>query len=236
MPDFNADRQQAAQWAKQLISRPDWCILDTETTGFTSNDEICQIAIIDPNGTTLINSLVRPTSPISAEATEIHGITDERVRDSHAPTFEELFIPILKAIGRRDVIAYSCDFDLRFIRQSARAHNIHLAFPTSDRRGCRVWIGGGGVYCAMQPFAEWCGQWSDHHGGYKWQKLPGGDHTALGDCHATLELIRRMAASYQPDPEPEPHSAPPKISDSAKMTVFHAAPLPNDCPYDDIPF
>ena len=30
-------------------------------------------------------------------------------------------------------------------------------------------------------------------GGYKSQKLPGGDHTALGDARATLHLIERMA-------------------------------------------
>ena len=31
-------------------------------------------------------------------------------------------------------------------------------------------------------------------GGYKNQKLPGGDHTAMGDARATLRLIERMAA------------------------------------------
>jgi hypothetical protein len=29
--------------------------------------------------------------------------------------------------------------------------------------------------------------------GGKWAKLTGGDHTALGDCRATLALLKRMA-------------------------------------------
>jgi hypothetical protein len=31
-------------------------------------------------------------------------------------------------------------------------------------------------------------------GGYRSQKLPGGDHSALGDALATLRLIEEMAA------------------------------------------
>jgi DNA polymerase-3 subunit epsilon len=30
-------------------------------------------------------------------------------------------------------------------------------------------------------------------GGYKYQKLPGGDHSALGDCRATLKVLKDMA-------------------------------------------
>ena len=31
------------------------------------------------------------------------------------------------------------------------------------------------------------------HQSYRYQKLPGGDHTAPGDCRATLALLRKMA-------------------------------------------
>jgi DNA polymerase-3 subunit epsilon len=39
------------------------------------------------------------------------------------------------------------------------------------------------------------GDWNDYHDNYKWHKLRGGDHSALGDCLATLELIRQMASA-----------------------------------------
>lgn len=34
---------------------------------------------------------------------------------------------------------------------------------------------------------------SINHGNNRWQKLPGGDHSALGDARATLAVIRKMA-------------------------------------------
>jgi hypothetical protein len=49
--------------------------------------------------------------------------------------------------------------------------------------------------CAMSNYASFVGEWNDYHGNYKWQRLPGGDHSAIGDCLATLELIKKMAAS-----------------------------------------
>jgi hypothetical protein len=46
--------------------------------------------------------------------------------------------------------------------------------------------------CAMRAFAAYVGERSKR-GGYRNQKLVGGDHTALGDARATLRLIEQMA-------------------------------------------
>ncbi|NJL65352.1 MAG: hypothetical protein HC903_30705 [Methylacidiphilales bacterium] len=88
-----------------------------------------------------------------------------------------------------------CDriFDLALIRQSLKARCLQIAFPTSDRRGCRIFVNGGSIHCAMHYYSQYVGEWNDYHGNYKWQKLPGGDHSALGDCHATLKIIKQMA-------------------------------------------
>lgn len=47
--------------------------------------------------------------------------------------------------------------------------------------------------CAMRCYAAYVGEPSKR-GGYRSQKLPGGDHNALGDTLATLRLIEEMAA------------------------------------------
>ncbi|MGW7244638.1 hypothetical protein [Streptomyces sp. NPDC054804] len=39
---------------------------------------------------------------------------------------------------------------------------------------------------AMEPYAAWVGEWSDYWGDYVWQRLPGGDNRALGDCIAVV--------------------------------------------------
>lgn len=49
-------------------------------------------------------------------------------------------------------------------------------------------------HCVKEQYAAYVGDWHDHYGNYRWYPLPGGDHTALGDCRATLALMQRMAS------------------------------------------
>lgn len=114
-----------------------------------------------------------------------------------APYFDQVLLPLLRATGNRDVVIYNAEFDLKLIRQSLYPHKIWLAFPSSDQR-TRIWLNGGSIHCAMQMYAQWVGEWHELHNDYRWQKLPGGDHTALGDCRATLAILHAMAASYSP--------------------------------------
>jgi DNA polymerase III subunit epsilon len=184
------DKYLATNWARNILTENKWCILDTETTDL-KQAEICQIAIIAP-GIPGWQTLVKPTIPISEEATVIHGITNDAVED--APTFDQVFLQLMRRVGSRDVIIYNADFDLRAIKNSMRAHGIQLAFPNSDRRQCRIFTNGGSIHCAMLWYSQWVGDWNEYHGDYKWQPLAGGDHSALGDCEATLKVIEKMAA------------------------------------------
>ena len=72
------------------LSRP-LCFFDLETTGVDiSKDRIVEMATIKlhPNGTKEERLwLINPEQPIPAEATAIHGITNEMVANS--PTFKE---------------------------------------------------------------------------------------------------------------------------------------------------
>jgi DNA polymerase III alpha subunit (gram-positive type) len=70
------DRVHAVKWARQQLALDNWVILDTETTGLY-DAEIVEIAVVDPLGEALLNTLVKPTIPIPTEVIEIHGITDE---------------------------------------------------------------------------------------------------------------------------------------------------------------
>jgi DNA polymerase III epsilon subunit-like protein len=46
----NDRKQSIVQGAQALFALPNFCILDTETTGLDDNDEIVEIALIDKNG------------------------------------------------------------------------------------------------------------------------------------------------------------------------------------------
>ena len=89
MPNYAADKLAAAEWARRILKDDEEMILDTETTGLGSDARICQIAAIDLHSNVLIDTLVNPECPIPADATAIHGITDEMVKD--APTLFDLF-------------------------------------------------------------------------------------------------------------------------------------------------
>lgn len=175
------DRERAAEWARDLLERSDWVILDTETTGTSPHDEVVQIAIVAADGRVLCDTLVKPTRPIPPEATAIHGISDADVRD--APSFPHVYGRVREILSGKRVVIYNAQFDLRLIHQTLIKHNLLPYGLDSDQ-----------AECAMLVYSAWVGErWLD--GGYKWQKLENADHSAVGDCLATLTLIRKMAQS-----------------------------------------
>lgn len=173
------DHQRASAWARTMLSTRDWAVLDTETTGLSREDEIVQIAILAADERVLIDTLIRPTRPIPPDATAIHGITDRDV--ASAPIFPEIYDRLRAMLADRRVVIYNAEFDLRLLNQTLLKYGMPIWNFPPDR-----------VECAMLRYSAWKGEiWGD--GSYKWQRLEGGDHTALGDCRATLALIRRMA-------------------------------------------
>lgn len=183
-----SDKAASAHWARQLLA-DDFVILDTETTGLGIFDQVVQIAVIDKTGAALLDTLVKPTRPIGAQATAIHGITNVMVAD--ALNFGEIYNYLLLAIGGKRVAIYNASFDVTMLFQSeALFHEFDDSWATIDREGWQhlaVWED------VMIPYSAWCGEWNDYHGDYRWQKLPGGDHSALGDARACLAVLRRMA-------------------------------------------
>lgn len=176
-----------------LIRRGNYLILDTETTGL-DRGEIVQIAIIDDLGTTLLNSLVKPFSPIPYEASRIHGITDQHVIS--APEWAVLWPAVMTLLNGKDVVVYNASYDLRMLYQSSGAWQI----PT-DWAEIACW------HDAMETFAEVYGEWNSYHGSYRWQRLETAArhynlpvvnaHSALGDCLMTLGVVKAMAGVGQ---------------------------------------
>lgn len=95
-------------------------VFDLETTGLdVSNDRIVEIAVlkVTPDGTeSYFSKRVNPEMPISEESAEIHGITNEIVKD--APTFKELAPEIANFIGDADLVGFNSNkFDIPLLAE-----------------------------------------------------------------------------------------------------------------------
>ncbi|WP_307671853.1 3'-5' exonuclease [Streptomyces sp. V4I2] len=94
--------------ARELLQPDAAVILDTETTDLPG--QTVELAVIDAaTGKKLMDTLVKPTEPISDGARWVHGITDEMV--ARARQFEKI-LPRLRQVTKGKVIcAYNADFD-----------------------------------------------------------------------------------------------------------------------------
>lgn len=180
-------RQAIAARALELIGG-DCLLLDTETTGVGDDAEVCEITIIDANGTPILDTLVRPTQPIPAEATAIHRITDEMV--ATVPSWPEVAEEYAAVVAGRTVVAYNAAFDVRLLQQTHQIHGLTAPILTTA--------------CAMLLYASWNGEWVEGRQGWQWRwiklieaardcgVLEDGAHRALADARMTLGVLRYL--------------------------------------------
>lgn len=187
---FDSEFVETLDGFKAMVSAGDFVVLDTETTGL-HDGEICQIAIVNSDGTVLLDTLVKTTQPIPADATRIHGITDAMVAD--APSWEEVQPQVRDILRGREVIIYNAVYDRKMMHRSDERSNIARVDYKDEAH----------YWCAMEMYAEHIGNWSEWHQSYTWVKLSNAAlnegveidraHTALGDCMMTLAVVRAMA-------------------------------------------
>ena len=96
------------------------CIFDLETTGINiSKDrivEICILKVFPDSSRESKTWYVNPEMPIPAEATAVHGISDEDVKDS--PTFKELAPKIIDMIKDSDLGGFNSNrFDIPLLAE-----------------------------------------------------------------------------------------------------------------------
>lgn len=165
------------------------CFLDTETTGLDEQAEIVEIAIVDRNGNTLLDTLIKPLSPIPPEASAIHGIYGCDV--ANAPSFTDVFNQVEAIFESHLVLIYNSEFDIRLIQQSAAKHGIEFN------------AGQYSTGCIMRLYAKYWNDYSSYHDSYTWQSLvsaaaqcdietKGQAHRARTDCLTTLSVFKHM--------------------------------------------
>lgn len=185
---MNQDRFYAVRQARAWLEEKP-LFLDTETTGFSNFDQVINLALVDSDGTALIDTLIRPTVPIDLGAEAIHGIRNEDIVD--APSFSEIMINLVKLTEGRRVLIYNADFDLRLLRQSA------------EKYGGKTLPYIYNVACAMTAYAQFFGkkQTQKKAAQQLGLELPTDLHRAAADARLCREIVMAMAATPLPGEE-----------------------------------
>lgn len=165
------------------LGKRSFCILDTETTGFSADShEITEIAALRVGeGFEIIaetSCLVRITNRVSSHITAITGITDGMLR-KHGRPLPEALADLHRFVDGHTVYAHNARFDRGFLNASAQRAGLEIRFP---------------VECSIPLFKRLLpGQ--DRYG---LQALAGtfqlddeGSHRALADCRLLLECMKR---------------------------------------------
>ena len=171
---------------KLQLTRP-LAFIDLETTGVNiSLDRIVEITIvkINPDGTQQVKrKLINPMMPIPKGASDVHGITDDMVKD--APVFKQVANEIKQFIDHCDIGGYNSNrFDIpMLIEEFLRAG---IDFSTDGRKLVDVQK----VFHMMEQRTL--------SAAYKFycQKTLDGAHSAEVDATATWEVLEAQVERY----------------------------------------
>lgn len=168
------------------LSKP-ICFFDLETTGIDiTKDRIVEISILKvyPNGNKESKTwLVNPTIPIPKAASDVHGITNERV--ACEPTFKELAKQIHNMIKDSDLAGYNSDrFDIPLLAEEMLRAEVDFDL------GNRVSVDVQTIFHKMEQrtlsaaYKFYCG------------KDLIDAHTASADTNATYEILKAQLDRY----------------------------------------
>lgn len=168
------------------LSRP-LAFIDLETTGVNlGSDRIVEIAIVKimPDGSRSVKrKFINPQMPIPQETVDIHGITDEMVKD--APTFKQVANEVKQFLDNCDLGGYNSNrFDVPMLVEEFLRAGMDFQFEK------RKLVDAQKIYHLMEPrnlgaaYQFYCG------------KELVNAHTAEADATASWEVLDAQLARY----------------------------------------
>jgi len=161
--------------------------IDLETTGLSiSTDRIIELTVlkIHPDGSEELKSVrVSPGMPIPAEATAVHGITNEDVADK--PTFRQYAVSLKDFLADCDYAGFNIKrFDLPLLEAEFKRSGVE--FSTQDHRVLDAQV----IYHSREPrdlaaaYRKYCAK--------ELQEA----HTSMGDVRAAYEILDAQLHHY----------------------------------------
>lgn len=167
------------------------CIFDLETTGINpAKDRIVEICILKVNPDASRESktwLVNPEMPIPKQASEIHGIYDEDVKN--APTFKEIAPKIMEMISGADLGGFNSNrFDVPLLAEELLRAEFDFDLKKFKLVDAQV------IFHKMEPrnltaaYNFYCGKPLENA------------HSAEADVLATFEVLDAQVGKYEEVP------------------------------------
>lgn len=168
------------------LARP-LAVIDLETTGINlAVDRIVELAIVkvQPDGSRIVKrKLVNPQMPIPKVSSDVHGITDDMVKD--APSFKQVANEIRQFLDNSDLAGYNSNrFDIPMLVEEFLRSG--LEFDVTTRHLLDVQK----LYHMMEPrtlsaaYKFYCGKDLDNA------------HSAEVDAMATFEILESQLERY----------------------------------------
>lgn len=180
-------------------------VLDTETTGFSKNDRIVEIAVLTVVGGEIVDefdTLLQPER--DPGPVHIHGITPTMVQA--APRFADVAPEIAVRLDGAVLVAHNIQFDLRMLRQEF------------DRIPAAAFDAGKGI-CTYRLTRQKLSLAAAEAG------LEATTHTALGDARAVAALAL-IHSPTRPPSRPEPAACDVNQATGGAVTVRRPAAPP----------
>lgn len=169
------------------LSRP-IAFIDLETTGVNlSADRIVELAIVKimPDGTRVTKrKLINPEMPIPQSSSDIHGITDEMIKD--APTFKQAANEVKQFVENCDLGGYNSNrFDIPMLMEEFLRAEVDV-----DLSICRM-VDVQHIFYTMEPRTL--------SAAYKFfcEKEHINAHGAEADINATIEVFEAQLKRYE---------------------------------------
>ncbi len=120
---------------------PQYAVIDVETTGLSAaqGDRVVEIGVVILDEhfqvVRIFDSLIHPQRSIPFDVTQIHGISNQHIRQ--APAFMDLLPNLMNCFaGTTHLVAHNLSFDLGFLR--AELSQCGVQMPSSFGRLCTM--------------------------------------------------------------------------------------------------
>lgn len=161
---------------------------DLETTGINpATDRIVEISLLKvwPNGKQVSKTYrINPEIPIPSRAIEVHGITDEDVKN--APTFKMIAAELVNILRDADIAGYNCNkFDIPLLAEEFLRADVEFDFKKRNIIDVMV------IFMKKEP--------RNLEAAYKFycNKELENAHSANADTMATFEVFAQQLEKYE---------------------------------------